>query len=156
MERLLIVDFDVHHGNGTQEAFYRDGAVYFLSIHRYPFYPGTGSMEEEGEGPGKGTTRNLPVPPGVPPDKIIEVFTSALNEAVEDHKPQLILASAGFDAYAGDPIGGLGLEPEHYQTLGEVIRDGAKSCCQGKVLSTLEGGYSLSGLPRCLVEYLGM
>jgi len=154
LERILIADFDVHHGNGTQEIFYNDDSVFFLSIHRFPFYPGTGSVQEKGEGPGKGKTLNLPVPLGVPPDEICENFETALNHAAELHEPEILLVSAGFDAYAEDPIGGLGLLPSHFNSYGRAIKAIADKYCKGMVLSTLEGGYSLSGLPLCLDAYV--
>ncbi len=154
MERVLIVDFDVHHGNGTQEIFYEDPAVFFLSMHRYPFYPGTGGEDEVGKGDGRGKTLNVPVLYDTPPEKIMSSFRSALERAAAEHKPGMILVSAGFDAYAGDPIAGLGLQPEHYLKIGEAIRAVADVQCEGKVLSTLEGGYSLTGLPLCLDAYV--
>ncbi|MHC4945480.1 MAG: histone deacetylase family protein [Planctomycetota bacterium] len=154
LERILIVDFDVHHGNGTQEMFYRDEAVFFLSAHRYPFYPGSGSAEEQGDGPGKGTTLNIPVLFGTPPDEQVEAFTAELSQAAESHDPEVILVSAGFDAYAHDPIGSLDLLPTHFNAIGGAIKKAADQHCNGRVLSTLEGGYSLSGLPVCLEAYV--
>jgi acetoin utilization deacetylase AcuC-like enzyme len=153
LERILIADFDVHHGNGTQEMFYRDGSVFFLSIHRFPFYPGTGRPDEKGEGPGSGATHNLPVEAGLPPTAFVDSFTGALHRAAKSHAPEAILVSAGFDAFAEDPVGGLGLLPEHYREIGRAIRGAAGRCCEGRVLSTLEGGYSLEGLPACLSAY---
>jgi len=154
LERVLIADFDVHHGNGTQEMFYRDGSVFFLSIHRSPFYPGTGMPGETGAGPGSGTTHNLPVESDLPPGAFVDSFEAALDRAADSHGPQAILVSAGFDAFAGDPVGGLGLEPEHFKAIGRAIREAAGRCCGGRVLSTLEGGYSLTGLPACLDAYV--
>ncbi len=154
LDRLLIVDFDVHHGNGTQEIFYQDASVFFLSIHRYPFYPGTGGAEEVGEGEGEGYTLNVPVSADTPPDETMAAFALALDRAVERQKPQLILVSAGFDAFAEDPVGGLGLLPEHFLVMGSGIRRAADHYGSGKVLSTLEGGYSLAGLPLCLEAYV--
>lgn len=153
LKRVLIVDFDVHHGNGTQEIFYRDGSVFFISMHRFPFYPGTGGSDEKGEGPGQGTTLNLPVVFGTQPEEMLAQFCDALEKSVEEHKPEMILVSAGFDAYAMDPIGGLGLMPEHYLILGRALKKAANRCCGGRLLSSLEGGYSLDGLPLCLEAY---
>jgi acetoin utilization deacetylase AcuC-like enzyme len=154
LDRVLIADFDVHHGNGTQEIFYRDPDVFFLSMHRYPFYPGTGGTNETGEGPGEGKTLNLPVPLGTPPDEIVDAFTHALRSAARDHRPGMLLVSAGFDAFAEDPVGGLGLLPGHFADLGRAVRETAEEVCDGKVLTALEGGYSLTGLPLCLAAYL--
>ncbi len=154
LERILIADFDVHHGNGTQEMFYRDESVYFLSIHRFPFYPGTGSAAERGDGPGEGTTLNIPVPYGTPPDEIVRSFQRALEQAAAAHSPQALLVSAGFDGFAEDPVGGLGLRPEHYTAIGRALADTSETCRSGKILSTLEGGYSLNGLAPCLSGYV--
>jgi len=154
LERVLIVDFDVHHGNGTQESFYRDGSVFFLSMHRFPFYPGTGWIAETGEGPGTGATLNLPIAADEPPESTVAKFEEALEAASQRHSPQIILVSAGFDAYADDPVGGLGLQPQHFGALGRVIQTQADRFCGGRVLSSLEGGYSLTGLPDCLAAYV--
>jgi acetoin utilization deacetylase AcuC-like enzyme len=153
-EHILIADFDVHHGNGTQEMFYEDGSIFFLSIHRFPFYPGTGRPDEKGEGSGSGKTHNLPVESGLPPAAFVESFTGALHRAADSHAPEAILVSAGFDAYVEDPVGGLGLLPEHYREIGRGIRHTADRYCHGRVLSSLEGGYSLEGLPACLSAYV--
>lgn len=150
LQRLLIADFDVHHGNGTQETFYQDGSVFFLSMHRYPFYPGTGSPAERGEGAGLNRTLNLPVPLGVPPGEAVDNFEAVIHEICELHEPELILVSAGFDAYAEDPVGGLGLQATHFKALGRAVR----KATDVPVLSTLEGGYSLTGLPWCLHAYV--
>jgi acetoin utilization deacetylase AcuC-like enzyme len=154
LERVLIIDFDVHHGNGTQEIFFADGSVFFFSLHRFPFYPGTGSAQETGEGPGKDKTLNLPITQETPPQRIVDAFTSTLDFVAESHDPQILLVSAGFDGFAGDPIGGLGLDPDQYGDFGRAIQKVADRHCDGKVLSTLEGGYSLSGLPVCLDAYV--
>ncbi|MFH2001300.1 MAG: histone deacetylase [Planctomycetota bacterium] len=154
VKRILIADFDVHHGNGTQEIFYRDASVFFLSIHRILFYPGTGGAIERGEGPGLGKTLNLPIMFGTPPHAFVDAFASGLRRASEAHDPEILLVSAGFDAYAHDPVGGLGLMPEHYRSIADSIRETAERFCNGKILTTLEGGYSLSGLPLCLEAYV--
>jgi len=154
LDRILIVDIDVHHGNGTQEFFYEDSKVYFFSMHRYPFYPGTGSENETGSGKGEGYTLNLPVKYGNAPEETVEQFSTALSLACEKHSPQMMLVSAGFDAFKDDPVGGLGLSIEHYTKIAQIIRDKADEFCEGGVLSSLEGGYSLSGLPQCLSAYV--
>lgn len=152
--KVLIVDFDLHHGNGTQEIFYSDPDVVYLSIHRFPFYPGTGSARETGDGPGEGATVNIPVAADTPPGKIVGLFTDALIRTAEACKPEALLVSAGFDGYAHDPLGGFGLLPDHFRAIGAALRDTAGSWCQGKILTALEGGYSISGLPLCLEAYL--
>lgn len=154
IKKVLIADFDVHHGNGTQDIFYESASVFFLSIHRVPFYPGTGGVNEKGEGEGKSTTLNLPIMFGTKPEEFVKSFVQNLQLSAEAHKPELLLISAGFDAYAEDPVGGLGLQPEHYKSIGEAIRRVADRFCEGRVLSALEGGYSLSGLPACLEAYV--
>lgn len=154
LEKILIVDFDVHHGNGTQDIFYEDGSVYFLSMHRFPFYPGTGSAAETGRGAGEDKTLNLPIAFGQPADEIVESFSAGFEAAAAAHDPEMILVSAGFDGYEKDPAGGLGLRPEHFAAIGRILRLGANRHCDGKILSTLEGGYSLSGLPLCVDAYI--
>jgi len=154
VERILIVDFDVHHGNGTQDIFYEDGSVFFLSMHRYPFYPGTGSVAETGRGAGREKTLNLPIAFGQRAEEIVETFSEGIEKAAASHDPEMILVSAGFDGYEKDPIGGLGLRPEHYAAIGAALRRVADRQCDGKILSTLEGGYSLSGLPLCVDAYI--
>lgn len=154
LERILIVDFDVHHGNGTQEIFWQDPRVAFFSAHRFPFYPGTGAADETGSGPGLGTTLNLPISFGTPRQEILSQFESRLEGFADRIRPQLILISAGFDAYRLDPIGSLGLEPEDFGVITTAIVQVAEQHCQGRVVSSLEGGYSLSGLPLCVSRHL--
>jgi acetoin utilization deacetylase AcuC-like enzyme len=154
LDRILIVDFDVHHGNGTQEIFYRDGSVFYLSLHRFPFYPGSGGRDENGDGKGAGKNLNVPLAFDAPPEETIRAFREALDSAAASHEPEILIVSAGFDAYLHDPVGGLGLLPEHYVAIGKAIGEAAKRCCGGKVLSALEGGYSLTGLPLCLEAYV--
>ena len=139
--RVLIVDWDVHHGNGTQDAFYDDPSVYFLSLHQWPHYPGTGAAEERGTGAGEGTTLNVPLPAGTTREAYRARFDAALEEALASFTPDFILVSCGFDCLAGDPLGDLLLEPEdlHAMTLG--LRAVADACCGGRVVVLLEGGY---------------
>jgi len=146
-ERVLIVDWDVHHGNGTQDAFYSDGSVYYLSMHQSPHYPGTGSADERGAGAGSGTTRNLPMPPGLPAERYVEALLEAVDEAA-DFGPDLVLISAGFDAAAGDPLGGFTLEPEHFRQLTVEISRRTSATSGGRIVSVMEGGYD----PRSLGE----
>lgn len=154
VRRALIVDFDVHHGNGTQDAFWEDPDVHFLSAHRFPFYPGTGSSSERGAGPGEGTTENLPFAAGTPPSIWLPRLFGAVEAAARRFRPEMIFASAGFDAYAGDPVGGLGLEPRHFSLIGAALRQAADAHCAGRFASVLEGGYALDALPACVAEYV--
>ena len=155
LDRILIVDWDVHHGNGTQDIFYSDPRVMFFSIHRYPFYPGTGAAGETGTGAGLGFTRNEPVVFGTPRDAFRARFEKALTESAQKIRPQLVLISAGFDAHAEDPIGSLGLEIEDFELLTQSVIDVAKSYCAGKIVSVLEGGYNVPILARCIETHLG-
>jgi acetoin utilization deacetylase AcuC-like enzyme len=162
LDRVLIVDWDVHHGNGTQDVFYADPRVLFFSIHRfgYGFYPGTGDADETGEGPGLGYTLNVPVRyPTAQPDEQVRrdyqaAFRHALEKAAHKIKPQLVLISAGFDAHALDPIGSLGLEVEDFVGLTRQVLDVARSHCQGRVVSCLEGGYNLDVLAESVQAHL--
>ncbi|HEX8201435.1 MAG TPA: histone deacetylase [Isosphaeraceae bacterium] len=152
--RVLIVDWDVHHGNGTQEIFEADPRVGFLSIHRYPFYPGSGAADETGVGPGLGTTRNVPLPLGTSRASYRSAFRSALEEMADRMRPELVLISAGFDAHAEDPIGSLGLEIEDFEILTRDVLDVAEVHAGGRVVSILEGGYNLSILAGCVEAHL--
>ena len=152
--RVLIVDWDVHHGNGTQEIFYADPTVFYLSLHQSPFYPGTGAAAERGEGPGEGTTLNLPMPPALPPERYVDALLDGLDRALDRFAPDLVLASAGFDAAREDPLGGFTLEEEHFRTLTlELVRRTASSAT-GRVVSVLEGGYNPPELGRNAVAHL--
>lgn len=141
LDRVLIVDWDVHHGNGTQEMFWEDDQVGFLSIHRFPFYPGSGDKDEIGSGRGLGYTCNLPIAYGTPRDEILSTLQSHLEEFAAKVRPQLMLISAGFDAHRQDPIGSLQLETEDFATLTRMVRDVAEVHCGGRIVSVLEGGY---------------
>jgi len=154
LERILIVDWDVHHGNGTQDIFYDDPRVMFFSIHRYPFYPGSGAANETGTGRGVGFTRNEPVAFGTPRHVFRARFEKALRESADKIRPQLVLVSAGFDAHAQDPIGSLGLEIEDFTTLTSLAIDVARAHCSGKIVSLLEGGYNVPILAQCVETHL--
>jgi len=145
-ERVLIVDWDVHHGNGTQDIFYRDGSVLFLSTHQHPWYPGTGLVNERGEGKGEGRILNYPLPAGSGRAEILTIFRVELAKAAEAFRPDLVLISAGFDSRLGDPLGKFELVDEDFRDLTRVMRDLAGLYAGGRVVSVLEGGYSLSGL----------
>jgi acetoin utilization deacetylase AcuC-like enzyme len=156
LTRILIVDWDVHHGNGTQDIYYEDPAVVFNSIHRYGhgFYPGTGSERETGSGPGLGHIINVPVRYGTSRKDYRALFTRGLEKAADKIKPQLVLVSAGFDAHAEDPIGSLGLEVEDFQTLTRDVLDVARTHAGGRVVSCLEGGYNLERLAESVQAHL--
>ena len=140
-ERVLIVDWDVHHGNGTQDAFYDDPAVFFLSLHQYPHYPGTGAAHETGRGRGEGFTINVPLAARTPRRDYLEVFAMALETAVSRSAPDFVLVSSGFDVLAGDPLGGQLLEPADLHEMTLRVMDAADRCCGGRVVVFLEGGY---------------
>jgi acetoin utilization deacetylase AcuC-like enzyme len=154
LDRVLIVDWDVHHGNGTQDTFYADGRVGFLSAHRWPFYPGTGDADETGTGDGLGATVNLPITFGTPRDDYRDRFAAALEKFAGRIRPQLVLISAGFDAHRADPIGSLGLEVEDFGELSKLVLDVAKSHAGGRVVSMLEGGYNPPVLAECVETHL--
>jgi acetoin utilization deacetylase AcuC-like enzyme len=142
-ERVLVIDWDVHHGNGTQDIFYDDPTVFYYSLHLYPHYPGTGSEEERGSGPGLGATRNRPLPLGYPAQRYREVFRRDLEEIAREFRPTMAVISAGFDSHRDDPLGGLMLEAEDFGVLTREVLDRLPA---GRVVSVLEGGYNLGAL----------
>jgi acetoin utilization deacetylase AcuC-like enzyme len=144
--RVLIADWDVHHGNGTQDIFYTDGTVFFFSTHQSPWYPGTGPRGERGEGAGEGMTLNCPFPAGSGRMEILGAFQEQLLAAAEQVKPEFVLLSAGFDSRAGDPLGQFLLTDGDFADLTRVMREIADKYAGGRLLSVLEGGYSLTGL----------
>jgi acetoin utilization deacetylase AcuC-like enzyme len=154
LERVLVVDWDVHHGNSTQDVFYADGRVGFFSIHRWPFYPGTGAADETGTGAGLGAIRNLPVEFGTPRGAYREQFRRNLEELAARIRPQLVLVSAGFDSHREDPIGSLGLEAEDFADLTKYVLDVANVHAGGRVVSLLEGGYNPQRLAECVATHL--
>jgi acetoin utilization deacetylase AcuC-like enzyme len=154
--RVLIIDWDVHHGNGTQDIFYDDPSVFFLSVHRYGhgFYPGTGAADETGQGAGLGTTLNVPIRYGTSRDIYRDRAARAIESAAEACKPELVLVSAGFDAHRLDPIGGLGLETEDFAKLTKLAVAAAKAHAGGRLLSTLEGGYHWQATAESVAAHL--
>ncbi|MEW6544949.1 MAG: histone deacetylase [Nitrospirota bacterium] len=154
VNRVLIVDWDVHHGNGTQQAFYRDPTVLFFSTHQYPHYPGTGGATERGEGQGEGTTINVPMSAGEGDDGYREIFERVLVPAADAFKPDFVLVSAGFDAHREDPLAGMGLTEDGYGALTKIVLDIARRHSQGRVLSCLEGGYNLAALSASVERHL--
>ena len=154
LNRILIVDFDVHHGNGTQEVFYESSRVGFLSIHRYPFYPGTGARDETGSGDGLGSVRNIPLPYGTSRPDYHAAFRAGLEKLADRIRPELVIISAGFDAHAEDPVGNLGLEVEDFEVLTREIVSVAETHAHGRIVSVLEGGYNVPILAGSVVAHL--
>jgi acetoin utilization deacetylase AcuC-like enzyme len=156
LSRILIVDWDVHHGNGTQDLFYADPGVMFFSIHRYGhgFYPGTGAADETGTGPGLGYTRNEAVPHGTSRRDYRARFLTALERAADKVRPELVLLSAGFDAHHRDPIGSLDLETEDFPELTRLVLQVADTHAGGRLVSCLEGGYDLHALAESVQAHL--
>jgi acetoin utilization deacetylase AcuC-like enzyme len=146
IDRVAIVDWDVHHGNGTQGLFYDDPSVFFFSTHQYPWYPGTGSRGENGIGRGAGYTLNVPLRARTPATGQQRMFEAALDEVGSKFKPDLIIVSAGFDSHNGDPLGQLLLEDEHFVAMTRTLVDWARDACNGRIVSCLEGGYNLETL----------
>lgn len=154
LRSVLIVDFDVHHGNGTQEIFYDSGRVGFLSIHRFPFYPGSGAKDETGSGPGLGKIANIPLPHGTPRPRYLAAFRAGLHTLADKIQPELVLVSAGFDAHAEDPVGDLGLEVEDFESVTKEIVEVAETHAKGRIVSILEGGYNVPILASCVATHL--
>jgi acetoin utilization deacetylase AcuC-like enzyme len=148
LERVAIVDIDIHHGNGTQDAFYQDPRVLYISTHQYPYYPGTGHWHEAGEGAGAGTTLNLSLPGGCGDGEYLEAFQSVIEPKLKQFRPQLIWVSAGYDAHHADPIDGslMRLSCAGYATLIEKLKAQAEQLCGGRIVIALEGGYNLTAL----------
>ncbi len=150
LERVMIIDYDVHHGNGTQETFYSDPRVLYFSVHQAPFYPGTGQYDELGEGPGLGTTINVPLPAMTGFETYEPVFRQVMAPAADRFDPQLILVSAGFDAHWDDPLGQMSLSTAGFAQLNGIIIELAKTLCNGRLVMVQEGGYSLEAMAACV------
>jgi acetoin utilization deacetylase AcuC-like enzyme len=146
LERLLILDWDVHHGNGTQHSFENDPSVLYLSTHQFPYYPGTGDFSEAGRGPGEGATLNVPMPPGCGDDEYLGTFQRIVVPAVQAFRPEMILVSCGFDAHRDDPLAAMELSGAGYGALTSVVRALAEDLCGGRLVFVLEGGYAERGL----------
>ncbi len=144
----------MHHGNGTQEIFYDSERVGFLSIHRFPFYPGTGAKDETGTGAGLGHTLNIPLPHGTRRSVYHESFRTGLHSLADRIRPELVLVSAGFDAHVEDPVGDLGLEVEDFEKITKEIVEVAKAHAAGRIVSVLEGGYNVPILAGCVAAHL--
>jgi acetoin utilization deacetylase AcuC-like enzyme len=154
IRRVLIADWDVHHGNGTQDIFYADGSVFFFSTHQHPWYPGTGLPAETGEGAGLGATLNCPFPAGAGRAEILGAFQDRLLPAARDFQPDLVLVSAGFDSRLGDPLGRFTLSDTDFADLTTLMLEVADTCAGGRVVSLLEGGYNLDGLASAAVAHV--
>jgi len=154
IERVFIYDYDVHHGNGTQHIFEERDDVHYASIHRYPFYPGTGAADEIGKGKGRGFTLNLPVAGGEGDSAFLHATEDTVIRAIDDYKPNAILLSSGFDAHRRDPLGGMTVTEGAYGQLTARIVEAAERHCDGRVFSLLEGGYDLEGLAASVDEHV--
>ncbi len=153
-ERVAIVDFDVHHGNGTQHLFEERADVFYASVHQYPFYPGTGAASERGRGAGAGATLNVPLPAGTDDAGYRAAFEQRILPALYEFAPRALVVSAGFDAWARDPLGGMRVSEAGFRAWGGWLRDLAAEVCAGRVLAVLEGGYDLHALPGLVAEHL--
>jgi acetoin utilization deacetylase AcuC-like enzyme len=149
-ERVAIVDWDVHHGNGTQDIFYKDRSVFFFSTHQSPWYPGTGDTRETGEGAGQGTTLNCPFPAGAGRDQILGAFRDRFAKTMDEFRPDLVMISAGFDSRLADPLGRFVLSDSDFSDLTTLMLEVADKHAGGRLVSVLEGGYNLAGLTRAV------
>jgi acetoin utilization deacetylase AcuC-like enzyme len=154
LERVLIIDWDVHHGNGTQATFWQDPRVGYFSIHRWPFYPGSGARDETGSGAGLGTVRNVPIAMGTSRTDYRAQFDRELGDFAAAIRPELVFLSAGFDSHRADPIGSLGLETEDFSHLTATACELAAAYAAGRVVSVLEGGYNPPALADCVALHL--
>ncbi len=154
--RVAVFDFDVHHGNGTQHIFEERADVLYASVHQHPFYPGTGAASERGRGPGLGTTVNVPLPAGTGDAEFLAAFDHEILPALTSFAPDVLILSAGLDAWQGDPLGGFKVTLEGFAALGSRIREAATVLCGGRTLSLLEGGYDIANLGCLASAYLGL
>ena len=152
--RVAIFDFDVHHGNGTQHLFEDRADVFYASTHQYPFYPGTGAAGERGIGAGEGATLNVPLPAGTGDDRYAEAIDGIILPALRRFAPDVLLLSAGFDAWQNDPLGGMRVTEAGFRSWGDRLRELAAEVCGGRILAVLEGGYDLRSLPRLVEAHL--
>ena len=155
LRRVAVIDFDVHHGNGTQEAFWRDPRVLFVSSHQFPYYPGTGALDEVGEGHGRGFTVNLPMPAGLGDGDYRRAYREIVEPIGRAFDPELVLVSAGFDAHRDDPLGGMALSGAGFAELADVCLCAAAGAARGRVVAVLEGGYDLGGLAEGTAAVVG-
>ena len=154
-QRVAVFDFDVHHGNGTQHLFEERADVLYASIHQYPFYPGTGAAEETGRGPGVGSTVNVPLPAGSGDAGYAQALDERIVPALREFGPEVLLLSAGFDAWANDPLGGMRVSETEFERWGRVLGELASEVCGGRVVAVLEGGYDLEAIGPLVVGFVG-
>ncbi|MGB5105448.1 MAG: histone deacetylase [Candidatus Zixiibacteriota bacterium] len=154
LKRVAIIDFDVHHGNGTQAIFYEDNTVHFTSMHQWPFYPGSGAAHEQGSGPGEGYTINIPLEAGTTGIAALAKLQPRFEQAMAEFRPELIFISAGFDGHAEDPLASAQFHDEDYYNITRMICGVANKHCAGKIVSFLEGGYELDALGRSVCEHV--
>ncbi len=148
-EKVLIVDWDLHHGNGTQHSFEEDPTVLYFSTHQYPYYPGSGSLRETGRGQGRGYTVNVPLSVGKGDVEYVGIFERIVKPIAREYSPDLIMISAGFDIYANDPLGGMNVTATGFAGMTRSLMEVAEEVCGGKIVATLEGGYNIQGLREC-------
>lgn len=146
LDRIFIFDWDLHHGNGTQHSFYDTDQVFYCSTHQYPFYPGTGSLAETGEGAGEGYTLNIPLPGGQGDQEFMRICREIVAPVVWTYRPELILVSCGFDIYGGDPLGSMRVSPTGFARMTAIMQQLADEVCGGRILVSLEGGYNLTAM----------
>jgi acetoin utilization deacetylase AcuC-like enzyme len=156
LNRIAIVDWDVHHGNGTQEIFFNSNRVFFTSLHEFPFYPGTGAQDEKGLDAGAGYTLNFPLPAGKGDQDYLDIIAGPVADALTEYQPELILISAGFDAHKNDPLGHMLISSAGFGQLTELVTEIARETSEGRIVSFLEGGYDLKGLAESVSLHLRM
>lgn len=154
LNRVAIIDWDLHHGNGTQDAFYDTDEVLYISLHQYPFYPGTGAESDKGEEKGLGFTVNIPMVPGSSDEDFRSAFQEIIIPALANYRPELLMISAGFDAHRDDPLGGLYLTSEFFGEMTSMLCEIASQYCKGRIVSVLEGGYNLQALKESVTIHL--
>ena len=154
LDKILILDWDVHHGNGSQHTFEADPSVLYISTHQYPFYPGTGAYSETGIHKGAGTTLNCPMPAGANDSDYVLAFKDKILPKIDEFRPEAIIISAGFDAHKDDPLGQINLSAEFYAWMTERIMEKAEQYSDKRIISVLEGGYNLDMLPICIEKHL--
>ena len=152
--KICIIDWDVHHGNGTQAAFYDDPSVLYISMHQHPLFPGTGRLNEKGSGAGEGFTLNFPLPPGCGDSEYLKVVESEITSAVLEFKPEFVLLSAGFDAHRDDPLANMNVTEAGFASMTAMIVELANATCDGRLVSVLEGGYNLRALSHSVEKHL--
>jgi len=154
LDKILILDWDVHHGNGTQHTFDEDPSVLYVSTHQYPYYPGTGAYSETGIGRGEGSTLNCPMPAGAGDEQYLAAFKEKILPRIDAFSPEFIIVSAGFDAHADDPLADIDLSTEFFGWMTSRLMEAAEKHCGGRMISLLEGGYNVDKLPLCVAEHL--